>query len=115
MIEWTRVRLAQWGRWSRGRAVSGYPSASAFVFANSGARAAHDASTAPDDIAEIDAAVAKVSAPLRQVLIIYYCTSAPLWFKAARLYMSRRTLMRRVKTAEEKVNFYLLLDAAPKT
>lgn len=114
MIEWTRVRLGQWGRWCRGRAVSGYPSASAFVFANSGARAANDLSGAPEDIAEVDAAVAKLSSPLRQVLVTYYCTSAPVWFKAARLYMSRRTLMRRVKTAEEKVHFYLVLADAPK-
>ena len=114
MIEWTRVRLGQWGKWCRGRAISGYPSASAFVFANSGARAADDLTGTPDDIAEIDAAVAKLSAPLRQVLVMYYCTTAPLWFKAARLYMSRRTLMRRVKTAEEKVHFYLILADAPK-
>jgi DNA-directed RNA polymerase specialized sigma24 family protein len=113
MIEWTRVRLTNWGRWCRGRAVSGYPSASAFVFAGSGSRASKDISDAPSHIAEIDAAVAKIPAPLRQVLVMYYCTTAPLWFKAARLYISRRTLMRRLRTAEEKVHFYLLLADAP--
>lgn len=113
MIEWTRVRLTGWGRWCRGRAVSGYPSASAFMFANMGARASQTLSDAPRDVAEIDAAVAKIPAPLRQVLVIYYCTTAPLWFKATRLYISRRTLMRRLRTAEEKVHFYLMLADAP--
>jgi hypothetical protein len=79
-----------------------------------GARASHSGADAPNDIAEIDAAVAKIGQPLRQVLVAYYCTTGPLWFKAGRLYMSRRTLMRRLRTAEEKVHFYLLVDAAPK-
>lgn len=114
MIEWTRVRLGQWGKWCRGRNVSGFPSASAFFWANMGARASHSGADAPNDIAEIDAAVAKIGQPLRQVLVAYYCTTGPLWFKAGRLYMSRRTLMRRLRTAEEKVHFYLLVDAAPK-
>lgn len=113
MIEWTRVRLGQWGKWCRGRSVSGYPSASAFMFANMGARASGDGRDVPDDIAEIDAAVAKIPAPLRQVLVIYYCTTAPLWFKATRLYISRRTMMRRLRTAEEKVHHELLLADAP--
>lgn len=114
MIEWTRVRLGQWGKWCRGRSISGYPSASAFMFANMGARALGDGRDVPQDIAEIDAAIAKIPAPLRQVLVIYYCTTAPLWFKATRLYISRRTLMRRLRTAEEKVHYELLLADAPK-
>jgi hypothetical protein len=68
----------------------------------------------PEDIAEIDAAIAKIPLALRQVLVIYYCTTAPLWFKATRLYISRRTLMRRLRTAEEKVHHELLLADAPK-
>jgi hypothetical protein len=114
MIEWTRVRLGQWGKWCRGRSVSGYPSASAFMFANSGSRASNDGQDVPSDIAEIDAAVAKVPAPLRQVLIMFYCTTGPLWFKAGRLYISRRTMMRRLRTAEEKVHHEILLADAPK-
>lgn len=114
MIEWTRVRLGQWGKWCRGRNISGYPSASAFMFANMGSRASGDGLDVPQDIAEIDAAVAKIPAPLRQVLVIYYCTTAPLWFKAGRLYISRRTLMRRLRTAEEKVHREILVADAPK-
>jgi hypothetical protein len=114
MIEWTRVRLGQWGKWCRGRAISGYPTASAFFWANSGARASQSGSDAPDDIAEIDAAVGKIPQPLRQILVIYYCTTGPLWFKAGRLYMSRRTMMRRLRTAEGKVHFQLTVANAPK-
>lgn len=114
MIEWTRVRLTKWGKWCRGRNISGYPSASAFFWANSGARASHFGLDAPNDILEIDVAVAKIAQPLRLVLVAYYCTTGPLWFKATRLHMSRRTLMRRLRTAEEKVHCYLLVDAAPK-
>jgi hypothetical protein len=114
MIEWTRVRLGQWGKWCRGRSVSGYPSASAFFWANMGSRASETGADVPNDIAEIDAAVAKIAQPLRQTLVIYYCTTGPLWFKAGRLYVSRRTLMRRLRTAEEKVHFQLMLADAPK-
>lgn len=114
MIEWTRMRLSQWGKWCRGRAVSGYPSASAFFYANSGERSAAG-TEAPDDIAEVDAAVAKISAPLRQVLILFYCTTGPVWWKAQKVFTSRRTLMRRVRLAEERVNFHLGIAGAPKS
>jgi DNA-directed RNA polymerase specialized sigma24 family protein len=112
MIEWTRVRLTNWGKWCRGRAISGYPSASAFMFANLGARAADDTRDIPSDIAEVEEAIKRIAQPLRQVLVIYYVATGPLSEKANRLSISRRTLMRRVKTAEEKIN--LALASAPK-
>lgn len=113
MIEWTRVRLKNWGRWCRGRPVTGYPTASAFMWANTGDRASSNLMDAPTDIAEIDAAVAKLPATLRMPVIAYYVGTGPLWLRAARLRISRRTLMRRVETAERKIDF--AIAECPKT
>lgn len=113
MIEYTRMRLTQWGRWCRGRPITGYPKASAFVLANMGARATGNEGTLPDGISDIDAAVAKLSPTLKSCLIAYYIKTGPLWWKATTLGVSRRTFMRRVSTAEYRVDHFL--DAAPKT
>jgi transposase-like protein len=68
---------------------------------------------APDDILETEQAVARLAQAWKQPLIAYYVSTGPLWLKAQRLNISRRTLMRRVETAERKVAE--TLDSAPKT
>lgn len=113
MIEYTRMRLTQWGRWCRGRPITGYPKASAFVLANMGARATSNADALPDGIGDIDAAVAKLSPILKSCLIGYYVRTGPLWWKATTLGVSRRTFMRRVSTAEARIN--QMLADAPET
>lgn len=84
------------------------------MWADTGARSDKDIADAPADIAEIDSAIAKLTAPLRQVLVLYYCTNGPLWSKSQRMFCSRRTFMRRLKTAEDRLHFYLSLADAPK-
>lgn len=113
MIEYTRLRLTQWGRWCRGKAVTGYPKASAFMFANLGARATGNDGALPDGIEGIDKAVAKLSPILKACIISYYVRTGPLWWKATSLGISRRTFMRRVSTAEYRVDHFL--DAAPES
>lgn len=113
MIEYTRMRLTQWGRWCRGRPITGYPKAAAFMFANLGARATGNDDALPDGIEGIDKSVAKLSPILKACIIAYYVRTGPLWWKAASLGISRRTFMRRVTTAEYRVNHFL--DAAPET
>jgi len=112
MIEYTRLRLTAWGRWCRGRPITGYPTISAFMRANEGSRTTGNATSLPDDISEIDGAVAKLSPILKACLIAYYIKTGPLWWKATALGVSRRTFMRRVSTAEGRVNE--MLDAAPR-
>ena len=112
MIEYTRVKLSQWGRWCRGRPVTGYPTAAAFTWANTGGKGS-SGGLAPDDILETEQAVARLGQAWKQPLVAYYVSTGPLWLKAQRLNISRRTLMRRVETAERKVAE--ALDSAPKS
>jgi DNA-directed RNA polymerase specialized sigma24 family protein len=113
MIEYTRLRLTQWGRWCRGRPQTGYPSMSPFMRANEGSRATGNDLALPDDILEVEQSVNKLSSPHRMALIGYYVMTGPLWLRAARLRISRRTMMRRVTTAERQIN--LRLCDAPET
>lgn len=113
MIEYTRMRLTQWGRWCRGRPITGYPKASAFMFANLGAPATSNDGALPDGIEGIDKAVAKLSPILKACIIAYYVRTGPSWWKATSLGISRRTFMRRVSTAEARVN--QMLADAPET
>lgn len=103
---WTRVRLSQWGRWCRGRPMSGYPSASAFVHANEGQRGG-DVGDMPSEIAEIDRAVAEVHDELRQALFAGYVWAGPFRLRAIRLRWSVSTLRRRLAEAEREVELNL--------
>lgn len=104
MIAWTRVRLAQWGRWCRGQVRTGYPTASAFVHAGMGDRGGYDGADMPPDLQEIENLVNSMSSILRQPLIAFYVRTGPLWLRAAHAGVSRRTLLRRVRTAEEWID-----------
>jgi DNA-directed RNA polymerase specialized sigma24 family protein len=99
---WTRVRLSQWGRWCRGRIMTGYPSASAFTHANEGARSL-DEGTMPAEIEEIDRAVAAVRDEQRQALFACYVWVGPFTLRAIRLRWSVSTLRRRVADGEREV------------
>lgn len=103
MIEWTRVRLGQWGRWCRGGMQTGYPSRSAFVRAGEGARG-DDVLTLPDELAEVERAVNASESDLRQALHAAYIWRGPMWLRAVRLGVSESTLRRRISRAEIAVN-----------
>lgn len=114
MIAWTRLRLAQWGRWCRGQVRTGYPTASAFMRAGMGDRSIYDGADMPADLQEIEDLVNSMSSILRQPLIAFYVRTGPLWLKATHAGVSRRTLLRRVRTAEEWMDRQLqLLDTRP--
>ena len=115
-LEWTRVLLSQWGRWCRGKPRTGYPMASAFMFANMGSRAAKDDDAIPDEIAVIERVICALTPHDKQLLTAFYATNGPVWLKAGRIQLTRRTFMRRVGNAEQKVYRTLLsLDHAPKS
>jgi hypothetical protein len=107
VIEWTRVRLSQWGRWCRGGVQTGYPSRSAFVRAGEGARGQGDGPDLPPSIEEVERAVRALSAELRQAIHAVYVWRGPFWVRAVRVGASERTLRRRVREAEQRVNFAL--------
>jgi hypothetical protein len=107
VIEWTRVRLSQWGRWCRGGVQTGYPSRSAFVRAGEGARGEGSGPDLPPSIEEVEQAVRTLSADQRQAIHAVYVWRGPFWVRAVRVGASERTLRRRVREAEQRVNFAL--------
>ena len=110
MIDWTRVRLANWGRWCRGGISTGLPKSSAFVHAGEGARGLDGGAYIPPDVEEIERIVARMSSSLRQPIIIMYTKRGPLWLKAAQMHVSRRTFRRRLQTGEEWVARQLRIE-----
>jgi len=114
-LAFTRMKLAQWARYCRGRARTGYPTAAAFTRANEGDRAHEDASAMPADLSEIDRVVAHLAELHRVPLVTFYLSRAALEVKAARLRISRRTFMRRVAVAEQTVHLRLMSCTCPET
>lgn len=104
MIEWTRVRLTQWGRWCQGQRRTGYPTASAFVHANEGDRAAYDGADMPPELQEIENAVMDLSWHCRVPVLWYYTRRGPVWWKALQCRVSKTTFLRRVRTAEDVID-----------
>lgn len=105
---WTRVRLSQWGSWCRGRLPTGYPTASAFVHANEGARC-RDEGTMPAELAEVERAVAALRQELRQATIAGYVWRGPWRERAGRIGVSAATLRRHLVRAEAQVERILQL------
>lgn len=112
-IAYTRMKLAQWARYCRGRVRTGYPTSAAFTHADEGDRAHDDTSAMPQDLSEIDRVVAHLTEIHRVPLLAFYVARGPLEVRAARLKTSRRTLMRRVATAEQKVHLSLMSCTCP--
>jgi hypothetical protein len=104
MIEYTRVRLSQWGRWCRGRLVNGYPHSAAFTHADEGERGSDWENDMPADIAEIDAIVHRLSFHLRQPLMAFYLWSGPMRVRAIRCRISKLAFFSRVAHAESWVD-----------
>lgn len=110
----TRIRIARWAKACRGRSTNGWPSASAFTHANEGDRAHDQARDLPGDLSEIDRVIARLAPTHRIPLLAFHLTRASAEVKAARLRISRRTLMRRVELAERQVHLALMSCACPK-
>ena len=100
MIEYTRVRLRQWGRYCKGTDPTGYPTSSAFTHANEGSRGGDDNSPLPPDLQEVDRAVCSMSWGLAGPVHAEYIWRGPRWFKAIKLRVSLSTFKRRLLTGE---------------
>ena len=110
MIDWTRYRLRTWGRYCRGTGSTGYPTRAAFTRANEGGRGGADRDM-PEDIAEVDLAVASIPLTSRGILITVYCKPGPIWWKASNMRVSTSTLRRRLLVAESRIDRVLTYDA----
>ena len=107
MIGWTRVRLAEWGRWCRGGENHGLPTMAAFARANTGGRAAYDAACMPEHIELMNGIVMGLAEEHRVTLVTVYCRAGPLWWKAAKLNISIGQLRGRIKRAESAADISL--------
>ena len=110
MIDWTRHRLRTWGRYCRGNLVTGYPTRAAFTRAGEGGRGGSDRDM-PEDIAEVDQAIARIPLNSRGILITVYCKPGPLWWKAHHMHVSTSTLRRRLVQAESRIDRVLTSGA----
>ena len=110
----TRIRIARWAKACRGRVLNGWPTSSAFTHANEGDRAYDLVRDLPPDLAEVDRAIATLPPIHREPLVAFHLTRASLEVKAARMRISRRTLMRRVELAERQVHLNLMSCTPPK-
>jgi len=113
MIEWTRVRLTQWGRYCRGGSKTGYPTASAFVHADEGGRAQDDCSPMPTELQEVEDCVKRMSWSLAGPVHAEYIWRGPRWYKAVQLRISLSTYKRRLRTSEDWIDRQLVTIAKP--
>jgi hypothetical protein len=113
VIEWTRVRLSQWGRYCRGGSRTGYPTASAFVHADEGGRGSDDCSPMPPELQEVEDVVRRMSWSLAGPIHADYIWQGPRWFKCVKLGISLSTYKRRLRTSEEWIDRQLVIIAKP--
>jgi hypothetical protein len=98
MIDNTRARLKEWGKWASG----GYPIIGSMfrsLFGRGG-----PSGEMPKHIQEVDVVICRAEAQDRCVLIAYYCQGGSFRQKALALEIDRTTLKRRLDRAEWYVN-----------
>lgn len=107
------ARLDAWAEWSRGNGLHvGWPRATvlARLIEQHTAAAQQGAPPVamPDDIAAVDAVVARLSDLMRGVILAHYLTFAPSEVKARSLHLSRAHFWRLLRRAQRNVYFALL-------
>jgi hypothetical protein len=104
-LYWIRLKLCQWGRMSRAIGV-GYPSMASHEKARVGRGGVFEREL-PQDIAEIDVAIAR-SPPQHKLILVECYTKEAHWREhAARLSLSVDSYFRRKKKAEVYLNTVL--------
>jgi hypothetical protein len=105
-ITWLRIRLTRWGRLCRAMGI-GYPTMSSHEKARVGRGGVFDGPYLPDDVAEVDSAVAKLQPQHKLVIVEYYTKSGTVVEHAAHLSMTRDKFYRRKNLAENRLNTLL--------
>jgi hypothetical protein len=106
-LGYLRRQLSLWGRLCRAVGV-GYPTMSTTERARIGRGGSFDGPSLPDDIAEIDALVARIPPQHKLILVEAYTKSGEWYDHAARLQLSKDAYFRRKKTAEVYLNAALM-------
>lgn len=102
---WTRLRLAQWGRWARG-GLPTLPTMSNIEKARCG-RGGTECMEMPAHIAEVDHVICAAPQPEKSVLITYYAKEGRLGDKAKMVQMDRWRFKRILRQAESYVESVL--------
>lgn len=105
-LQWIRLKLYQWGRWSRFRGL-GFPSMSSTEKARIGRGGGWDGPSLPEDIEAIDVAVARCLPQHKLILVEHYTKGGSVRDHASRLSVSRMTYWRRKDIAEKHVSILL--------
>jgi hypothetical protein len=103
VIESTRFRLIEWGQWFTNEVYIGLPRVTNFA-RNAGRGGLPLLPDPPQDVVEVDKAVRAVSAEYRRLLVKVYGERGRVVDKAEELRVSKRTLQRRLRLAEEAVD-----------
>jgi len=85
----TRRRLVDWGIWSAGYGVSGFPMMSAFMRINCGSRST--ATMENPECVRTDQIVGRAELRLRKILIRHFCTRGSVREKALRARLAKST------------------------
>lgn len=105
-LHWIRVKLYEWGLRNRVRGI-GYPSMAATEKARVGRGGSFSEPSLPQDLEEIDHAVACLEPHHRLVIAECYTHSGSHSDHMIRLRMSPSTYFRRKNVAEKKVYCFL--------
>lgn len=105
-VQWVRLKLYQWGRWSRARGI-GYPTMSTTERARIGRGGVFEGPHLPPDIEEVEVAVARSYPQHKLMLIEHYTKAGSIREHAARLGLTRMSYWRRKDRAEAHVALHL--------
>lgn len=111
-LQWVRLKLHQWGRWSRFRGL-GFPSMSTTEKARIGRGGMWDGPTLPEDVEAVDLAVARSLPQHKLILVEHYTKGGSVRDHAARLTLTRMTYWRRKHRAEQHVGILLQCVGRP--
>src|SRR5258708_38669789 len=101
-------RLEAWGRWAHGAETQGFPAVTLvgrmIKWGPQGASQTQGVPiTMPDEIAVVDAAVARLEQPEKQTVIAYYTRWEPVEVLALRFQMKERQVRRVLQRARWKL------------
>lgn len=104
-LMYAKLRLAEWGRWSRDT-IPGYPRQSAVV-GEYGSRASGYMAELPPHVAYVDMVVRQMPIEPRRVLIVHYTQAGTQQEKATRTWMSYGTYRRLLREGQDHVSIEL--------